>query len=251
METSSSEQTSSAPSKNRGPIIAASVIAVILLLVGGLAALVWWANGRDKPVATRAVEQFSRYRGPWESAMQKAGVEATFPGGPVDLEKVVPSGRQEFSATFTPEEVAALLAVYRYQTDDFGGQAALEEVEVDFPKENFASLSGRITLNGGSYQAAISAPLTFLSGQIVIAQGGAKLSVEGFSVGGERRTAALTTLSAYLNSMLAAAPGLVVEEAEVIEGSVRVRGTAPDRLEHPDPIPSSGSGAIALDDYRV
>jgi len=225
-----------ARSKRRAWIIGGSVILLVALIVGGLVALVVWAKGRDKPVTTRTAASFASYQGAWESAMTKAGVEATYPEGPVDLEQVRPTGGQPFSATFTAEEMAALLAVYRYSSDAFGGDVELRNIEVGFPSQGRASLSGTLTLNGNSYTAVIEAPAYFARDRVVLGRRDARLTVEGFSVGGARREQALRTFADYLNAMLKAAPGLTVEKAQIVEGGVRVEGLAPTKIEHPAPL---------------
>lgn len=223
-----------------------SVVVVIALITGSLTWLVVWALRDDEPAPSRQVTSVEAYRDGWESAMRKAGVEGEFPGGRVDLEQVTSIGRQPFSATFAPAEVEALLAVYRFRPEAFSGRAELEQVDLEFPDAGQAELEARATLSGRSYAARVSAPVSFMDGRIVVDGREADLSVEGFSVGGTQRQQAIEAMNQYLNSLLQAAPGLTVENAEIVPGGVRVTGTAPVSIQHPDPLPSGGATALAL-----
>jgi hypothetical protein len=215
-----------------------------VLVVGGLIWLVLWSQ-RSEPVAEQ-VNDFETNRSDWESAMRKVGVEADFPSGPVDVEEIEASGEQAFSATLTEREVSALLVVYRYRSDEFADRLGLERVDVSFPEPNRVVLEGQVLVNGERFQARAEAPVTFAAGRIMINRPEARLTVEGFPVGGSRREEAMEAISEYLNAMLTATPGLEVESAEVLEGSVRVEGTAPTRIEHPEPLPPAGPGAVPV-----
>jgi len=214
---------------------------LIVLLFGGMLALVQWAQSRR--VARQPTSQaadFADYRGPWASAMAKAGVEATFPAGPVELTELEASGRKDFSATFTPEEIAALVAVYHYSSDAFGAGVAFSDLKILFPEPGRGSLEGKIHLDGSTYKVSASAPTSYVNGSIVLRLQGAELRVEGFGVGGDRKTQAIQSLSAYLNALLDAAPGLDVESAEITAEGVSVKGAAPTSLENPPPLADGG-----------
>ncbi|HSK47286.1 MAG TPA: hypothetical protein VLA05_04675 [Coriobacteriia bacterium] len=214
---------------------------VIVLVFGGMLALVQWAQNRQaaRQPASQGTE-FTDYRGPWASAMAKAGVEATFPAGPVELTELKASGRKDFSATFTPEEIAALVAVYHYSSDAFGAGVAFSDLKVAFPEPGRGSLEGKIQLDGSTYKVSASAPTSYANGSIVLRLQGAELRVEGFGVGGDRKTQAIDALGDYLNALLDAAPGLDVESAEITAAGVSVKGAAPTRLENPPPPADRG-----------
>ena len=55
-------------------------------------------------------------------------------------------------------------------------------------------------------------------------------------MGGENRERAGEGILTYFNRYLGAAPGLTVEEARIVSGGLEVRGTAPERIEHPEPL---------------
>ena len=173
------------------------------------------------------------YRDAWASAMRKASVDATFPAEPIDITVLDAAGSHTFEATFTAEEITALVTVYRYTP---AGQAvALQQVTVRFPAAGEAALSGSAVINGSGYSAEIAGPTGYENGAIV-AQGAMRVSVEGFGVGGERGRQASDAALAYLNDFLDAAPGLSVETAEITaQGGLRVTGKAPDLLINPAP----------------
>jgi hypothetical protein len=227
----------SGDTKRRRVIATVSVVAALALLIGGLVWLVIWAQGRERPAPVRA-EPFEQYRPAWESAMRKAGVEATFPAGPVDLSAVRATGATPFSADFTAEEVAALMTVYRFDYEAQGaGTVSVRRPSVEFPEAGWGRLSGRLLFDGSAYKARLEAPATFEDGEVVVGSAGSGLTVEGFSVGGERKTQAVAMVEIYLNALVRAAPGLSVERARIEAGSLRVEGVAPSRLEHPEAEP--------------
>lgn len=218
-------------------VVVAAVI--VVLVIGGVLALAQWAQNRPSKRTTNSGPEFSDYEAAWTSAMAKAGVEATFPAGPVDLTSLSTSGRQEFSAQFTGEEIGALAAVYRYSSEAFGSDVNFGGLEVAFPEPGKAALSGKLYAEGSAYSVSAVVPATYQDGGIVFKPQGAELTVEGFGVGGDRKIQALDALGDYLNALLDAAPGLEIERAEIVDGGVLVEGTAPVRLENPPPAESS------------
>jgi hypothetical protein len=212
--------------------LVAAIVAVTL--IGGLVGVVIWAQNREPSApAKAATTDFSSYEQSWSSAMAKAGVEATFPAGPVELAEVRTSGRREFSATFTAEEVAALAAVYRYAPSNLGTDVSFDGLEIAFPEPGRVDLDGTLYSGGSAYSVSASVPATYADGKIVFDASNAKLSVEGFGVGGGRRAQALGAFEDYLNALIDAAPGLSIDSAEIVDGSVAISGTAPQSLEHP------------------
>lgn len=221
--------------KRKRTVAIVSVVTGIALLLGGLTWIVVWAMNRNTAGSAPSGPVFEDYRGPWESAMAKAGVTATFPAGPVELETVVPSGRHPFSATFTGEEVGALILVYPYASDALGTDFEISDIEIGFPRVGVASMSAIIIVDNTSYDALVEAPASIDAGVLNLSASGAKVSAAGFSVGGKRRAQALDGLEGYLTDLLDAAPGLDVESARVVEGGAIVEGFAPTSIEHPAP----------------
>lgn len=221
----------SALSRHATWIIAAIAFFVLAALVG----LIVWAVGTSGRGTSAPRPGFDRFEPAWESAMRKASVEATFPAGPVDMTQVRVSGTQPFEATFTAEEISALMSVYRYETRISGQTVAAGDVEVDFPEEGVGAIATVLFAEGSRFRARATAPVTYESG-LIRSPGLTGLRVEGFSVSGARRNQAGEALFTYLNRYLDAAPGLEVEEARIVRDGVFVRGSAPESLEHPGPL---------------
>jgi hypothetical protein len=224
--------TPSDPAKRRRRAVVIGVL-VAAAVIAGLTALVVWAvrvSHTAPPVAEAPA--FTRFKPAWASAMAKAGVEATFPVAAVDLTQVIARGRVPFEATFTAEEVTALLNVYRYRADLAGQQVSFLEPVVAFPEAGTGSLGGRLQAADSVYSASITGPVVYTATGID-SSGATELTVEGFSVGGERRAQATDAVIAYLNLYVHDAPGLTVESAQIVDGGLHVKGSAPARLEHP------------------
>jgi hypothetical protein len=219
------------PRARRGLWIALGVLAAFVV-VGGLVGLVAWSLTRPAPAATSEREALMAYRGAWASAMRKASVDATFPAEPVDITQLNAAGQHAFQATFTAEEITALVTVYRYAPP--GQAVTLRQVTLRFPGAGEAVLSGSAVINGSGYSAEIAGPVGYENDGIV-AQGKVRVSVEGFGVGGERGRQAADAALAYLNEFLDAAPGLTVDSAEITTDGLRVTGKAPDMLINPGP----------------
>lgn len=217
--------------RRRAYVAWATGAVVALAVVAGIVWLVLWSLRGAARVDSQTIEG---QRSAWESAMAKASVEATFPGGPVDLEQVRATGAHPFSATFTAEEIDALLAIYRYTRRRQGRDVSLDRASVLLPEPGRAAIRGRIVIDGSSYTAKASGPVRWADGVVVDASS-ATVSVEGFELTGDRKAAALDAIEGYLDGLLAAAPGLVVREATVTSDGLSVRGTAPARLAHPEP----------------
>ncbi|MFU8890905.1 MAG: hypothetical protein ACNA76_04490 [Anaerosomatales bacterium] len=213
------------------------IIAVSFVVIVGLVGLVFWAITSSGGGSSAPRPGFERYEGAWASAMAKASVEATFPAGPVDVTAVRVTGSQPLEATFTGEEMAALLSVYRYRATVAGQSFALRDVSVEFPEPGVTALRLTLDTGGSSYKARAEAPLAYERGSIT-SPGLTSLRVEGFSVGGSRRQQAGDGILDYLNEFLDATPGLNVDEARITADGLEVRGTVPESIEHPDPIDS-------------
>lgn len=201
------------------------VTAIAMLALVGWA--IWTASRAPAPPPA---PRFDRYRPAWESAMSKAAVEATFPAEPVRFAQLRYSGRHSFEATFTADEISALLSVYRHQVKMQGEEVELGSASVEFPTAGRVELTGLLLTGGSSYQAQVAAPVSFRMGNIRT-PGLTSLVVEGFTVRGSRREQAERLLVEYFNRYIDAAPGLSVDSAAVVDGGLRVRGFAADSLE--------------------
>ncbi|MDP2182139.1 MAG: hypothetical protein Q8K99_06185 [Actinomycetota bacterium] len=212
-------------------IVVALSFAAIVVFVGGF---LWLFNrAQSRTPAPPAAVSYESYRSAWESAMAKAGVEATFPVEPVNLADVRATGVHEFTATFTAEEIGALLTMYRSDYTVEGGSISVESAVVGFPADDRASIDGRLVFDGSRYGLKAEASVTYKDGRIVAQSEGADLTVEGFGVKGDKRAQAIDLVANFLNAHVRAAPNLIVDEARVVEGALEVTGRAPVKIEHP------------------
>lgn len=210
----------------RALIIGVSVVVVFVAIIVGT---VVWALGRSTatrvdPAATRAA---------FASAMEKAGVDAAYPAGaPIELASVETTGGHPFSATFTGEELTALLATFSYTFTENGTSATLERADVSVVTTGTMRLNGGVTVDGKSYSAVVEAPVTMRFGSVKSPRA-RSATVEGFSLGGRQLDQVTAAVLDYVNAYLAAAPGLRIGSARVTGSGVVVTGTAPDSLEYP------------------
>ncbi|MDY0087345.1 MAG: hypothetical protein RBS78_02145 [Coriobacteriia bacterium] len=210
------------------------IIAVSFIVLSLLVGLAVWAVMSPRTPSASA-PSFERYRPGWESAMAKAGVEAEFPTGPVDITQVKAFGERPFAATFSAEELSALMSVYRYETTISGETVSAADAQVSFPGEGIGEMNVVLYARGSRYRAEASAPVSYKNGRIT-SPGLTTLKVAGFSVGGANREQAGKALMIFLNEYLEVAPGLEVTQARIVADGVEVRGTAPERLAHPEPL---------------
>jgi hypothetical protein len=215
------------PPKRRRWIGWAIGILCLVLVVGALVGVVVWARTRNAPTT-----DFSAYRPGFESAMRKAGTTATFPAAPVDLQGVSATGSHSFEATFTADEITALVNVFPWTTEIQGTPVAVSGARIGFPSAGNASLRARVKVSGSSYSGTVEAPVRFQMGAIT-STGATKVLAEGIAVKGDRAAQATDMLLVYLNAYLAAAPGLDVYAADVTNAGVHVKGSAPDALVMP------------------
>lgn len=211
-------------------IVALSFAAIVIFVIGFLWLFNRAQSRADAPVAAVSYES---YRSAWESAMAKASVEATFPVEPVNLADVRATGVHEFSATFTAEEIGALLTMYRSDYSVRGSSVSIESAVVGFPARDRASIGAWLLFDGSRYNMKAEAPVTYKDGRVVAQSEGADLTVEGFGVKGDRRAQAIDLIANFLNAHMRAAPNLFVDEARIVEGGVEVTGRAPVSLTHP------------------
>ena len=89
----------------------------------------------------------------------EGGRRGHLPAGPVDITRVSPSGSEPFEATFTAEEITALLNVYRYTADLTGSPCRSRARRAAFPKPGVGALGGTLSAGGSNYAAEIEGPV--------------------------------------------------------------------------------------------
>ncbi|MBI5232528.1 MAG: hypothetical protein HY876_10250, partial [Coriobacteriales bacterium] len=99
-----------------------------------------------------------------------------------------------------------------------------------FPKTGTIRIETGIesSVQGGDLE--LEGPVAFGSTEGLTSPGADEATFEGIPLGGGQAAQATDLALKYGNAYLKAAPGLTVDKAEVVEGGVRVRGTAPDEL---------------------
>ena len=132
------------PRGSRTGVIAAIVLSILAFV---LLVVVVVIVTRSRGGSTGGTVNLTAY----ESAMQKAGGTAPYPGKPVDLTSVKASGSHPFTATFTADEIAALLNTFPYEYDSAGMKLSLRNVALTVPAAGTARLAASVTLNGGTY----------------------------------------------------------------------------------------------------
>lgn len=207
------------------------IVTSLVLIVAAAIGFALLVNANRPETGGTVVQTYDAYREAWESAMAKASVEATFPAEPIALQDLRATGMHEFSATFTGEELSALLTMHPFEYEVGDSSVSLQSPSVSFPAEDTGSFDGRLSYAGSRYRARAEGPVRYAGGSIEIDADASELSVEGFGVGGDRRDQALRMVARYLNALLAAAPQLTVDSARIVEGGVEVSGMAPDAIE--------------------
>lgn len=218
-----------APKRGRGCLIAGVLtVVVVLFALGGF---VWWsvlrpgASGTTGGTAIGSAAETSAFA----SAMRKAGVRApTAPKSPVDLTSLKTAGEHPFQATFTPDELAALLRAFSY-TPTSGMSMRLNVQSLSQTGGGNLRLTGDVTASGTSYGGWIEGPVSFTNGKIVSA-GAFTANTGGLTIQGSQAAQAAGVLVGYLNDYIAAAPGLTVGSAAVTADGIHVTGTAPDSI---------------------
>jgi len=215
------------PKSSRRAIVIGVVVVVLFIAI--IVSTVVWALGRSSaprtdPAATRAA---------FASAMKKAGVDAAYPpGAPIELTTVRATGGHPFSATFTGEELSALLATFSYTYTANGSSATLDRADISVVTTGTLALNGGVTVDGKSYSAVVEAPVTMRFGTVT-SPGATVATVEGFNLKGDQLDQLTSAVLDYVNAYLSAAPGLRIGSARVTGDAVVVTGTAPDRLDYP------------------
>lgn len=210
-------------------ILLGSFALIFIAVIG----VVVWAAGRE--TAPPPVFDYEAYRPAWESAMAKAGVEATFPVVPVEIDTLETSGFRSLDATFTAEEISALAAMYRYTYESPQGTVSLLRPEIGFPEAGRVSVSARLVYQGSGYSVRGAVDATMASGALVFDEDSAVLVASGFQVEDEQLRQALGAVVIYIEELLTAAPRLTVLDAEIVEGAVHVYGAAPREIRDPRP----------------
>jgi hypothetical protein len=200
---------------------------IVVLVIGGLVGVVVWSRSRGSGAAA-----YSSAATPFDSAMKKAGVKATFPPAPVDLVTLKAAGAHPFDATFTAQEVSALMNAFPHAVPVQGAEVALSRVTVTFPAPGTAGISGTVSMNSSSYSGFVTGPVEYASGGIT-SPGATEAQGEGMQLSAGQTQQVTGIVLAYLNGYLAAAPGFSVQSATVTADGVHVTGTAPDSLTLP------------------
>ncbi len=208
-----------------GVVVAVVVVLIALALLGVVGYLI-------KSAMSPAVSSTSGQMSAFASAMQKAGVRAEFPVAPIELDGVRASGSHPFSATFTAEEIAALLNTFPYTSNGAGINIGVRDVSLKIPNVGSVQLSARVTANGATYSGSVTAPASYAQGHI-ITPGATKLSVQGIPGSAAQKAQVSDALATYFNAYLSAAPGLHVDAARIYANGFGVTGTAPDTISYP------------------
>ena len=198
---------------------------VALLIVGGLAWLIWSQRSPQSAASTSKANASA-----FASAMKKAGVSAPAdPASPVDLATVTAQGSHRFDATFTGEELSALMNSFPHAVTVGNAPMSLSDVTIQIDESGVMTLSGHVSSQGNSYSGQASGEVAFEGGEVV-APTPLTVSAEGFTLNGNQAQQATQLLLAYANGYLAAAPGLTIATATPTPSGVHATGTAPDSI---------------------
>jgi hypothetical protein len=212
--------------RGRGCAIAAAIVMVLLVATAALGAYLFL----NRPPQVSPAEKVSspQVRSAFSSAMKKAKVSAPqAPTAPIEIATVKPVGSHRFQATFSYEELTALLAAFSHASKST--QKAGASVTSVEQAGRGVRLSGQFTMSGMSYTGTIEGPAKYSGGKIGT-DGEVKATMNGFPVPGSQADQAAGLLIRYLNGYLAAAPGLKVNSATIADDGIHVTGTAPDTI---------------------
>jgi hypothetical protein len=216
------------PKRKRGCgcAIAAAIVLALLLAAAALGA--YFVLGQPAKVTPAEQVRTPEVQSAFSSAMKKAKVSAPqAPSAPVEIATIKPVGKHIFEATFSYEELTALLAAFSHASKS--AQKAGASVTSVEKADGGVRVSGRFTMSGMSYTGTIEGPAKYSGGKIAT-DGKVSATMNGFPVPGSQAEQAATLLIRYLNGYLASAPGLKVDSAEIAKGGVHVTGTAPDTI---------------------
>jgi hypothetical protein len=211
------------PKRRRSWVVAGVVVAVVLIVLAALALFFWWQAQQPAPIAQHEAN------GAVESALRKARVDApVIPATTIDLAQIKATGSHPFDATFTYDELVALLSTFTYLPQSARG--------VNFTVNSLVrtgsgelKVYGDITSRGMSLRGWIQGPVKFSGGKIV-PNGDFVANTNGLTVKGTQALRTALIAIAYLNAYLRAAPGLKVQSATITTAGIHVTGTAPDRI---------------------
>lgn len=232
------------PARTNPKRVLSIVLASALVLLAGLFGTAVWVL-RGLGTAPSPQQPIERFRPAWESAVAKAGVETVFPDGPVDVAQVRASGSRPLDATFTPEEISALMGIYRFETSFRGEAVSASGVEAAFPAEGMATLDLVVNARGREYHAQIAGSASYADGEIA-SPGLTSLSVEGLPATGRLREMAGEGLVIYLNRYLDSIPGILIEEAHIVSGASRSRARCQRRSSIPNRSLPEARGPLVL-----
>lgn len=194
-------------------VVGGVVVLTFLGYMPGLSALAGTAKQKDLGVqADKAA---------FESAMQKAGVAAEYPGTPVAVDQVKVSGAKKIKdVTFTNAEVSALINAY---VEPF--QYPVRAVQVAFHKDGTGEASAMVTYKGNEYPGYITGSVAYdgtITGSATSATGAGISAGKWLGLGEEK------TLE-FMNLQLAF-PGLKITKATLGDGEVTVSGVVPAKI---------------------
>jgi hypothetical protein len=160
--------------------------------------------------------------------MRKAGVAyPEVPSVAVDLKSVQPTGSHHFDATFTYEELVALLEAFTFTPK------STKDIDFRVKSVNMGGTGlrvyGDVYANGMALKGWIEGPVVFADSKIK-PNGSFIADTNGFAIDGARAAQVANIAITYLNAYLAAAPGLKVQSATVTSEGIHATGTAPDRI---------------------
>lgn len=192
-------------------VVAGVVVATAAGVMPGASAYLGFAKQRDLGVkADKAA---------FDSAMSKAGVKAEYPTTPVETTRLEVKGTKKLDATFTDDEVSALINAYKepFEYDVRG-------LQVVFHAGGTGEASALVTYQGKDYPCYITGDAGFAGGRV----SGKATAANGAGIPAQGSWLALgeTKSIDFFNTQLAF-PNLVIESAEMTDGAVRVTGTVP------------------------
>jgi hypothetical protein len=212
--------------RGRGCAIAAAIVLALLLAMAALGA--YFVLGQPAKVTPAEEVRTPEVQSAFSSAMKKAKVSAPqAPATPIEIATIKPVGKHHFEATFSYEELTALLAAFSHASKS-AQKAGAAVTSVD-GADGGVRVSGQFTMSGMSYTGTIEGPAKYSGGKIAT-DGEVSATMNGFPIPGSQADQAAGLLIRYLNGYLASAPGLKVDSAEIAEGGIRVAGTAPDTI---------------------
>jgi hypothetical protein len=192
-------------------VVAGVVVATVAGVMPGASAYLGFAKQRDLGIkADKAA---------FDSAMVKAGIKAEYPATPVATGQLKVTGKKKLDATFTDDEVSALINAY---VEPF--EYNVRGVQVVFHDGGKGEASALVTYQGKDYPGYITGAVSLENGRVTGSATSANAA--GIPAKGSWLSLGETKSIDFFNLQLAI-PNLVIETAEMTEGQVRVTGTVP------------------------